>query len=63
MREQEHAIVLKEGVSLISVRPYKYLEIQKDEIEPLIREMLEAGINRLSMSLFFNLVLLVKDES
>ncbi|KAF8393178.1 hypothetical protein HHK36_021419 [Tetracentron sinense] len=38
----EHSIVLKEGSQPISVRPYRYPHIQKDEIERLIKEMLAA---------------------
>ncbi|XP_020691238.1 uncharacterized protein LOC110105899 [Dendrobium catenatum] len=43
-RELEHAITLKEGETPISVRPYHYPQIQKNEIEKLIREMLETEI-------------------
>ncbi|GJU49209.1 putative mitochondrial protein, partial [Tanacetum coccineum] len=43
-REHEHAIVLQDGAAPVSVRPYHYPQVQKDEIEKLVREMLEAGI-------------------
>ena len=59
-RAHDHAIVLKEGTSPISVRPYRYPQIVKDEIERIIAEMLAAKIIQLSTSPFSSPVLLVK---
>lgn len=39
-RGHEHAILLKEGCDPVSVRPYIYPQIQKNEIENLIQDML-----------------------
>ena len=43
-RSHDHVIVLKEGTSPISVRPYRYPQSVKDEVERLIAEMLGAEI-------------------
>lgn len=50
-RNHEHAILLKEGTNRVSVRPFRYLEAQKDEIEKLIHDMLKARIFPHSLSL------------
>nr|GEV11618.1 hypothetical protein [Tanacetum cinerariifolium] len=42
-RDHKHAIVLKSGTEPINVRPYRYPQLQKDEIEKLVGEMLEAA--------------------
>lgn len=59
-RGHEHAIVLKEGSNPVSIRPYRYPQSQKDEIERLIREMLAACIIKPSNSPYSSPVLLVK---
>jgi hypothetical protein len=59
-RSHDHSIVLKEGTSLISVRPYMYPYYQKFEIEKLIKELLAMGTIRPSQSSFSLPVLLVR---
>ena len=59
IKGHEHAIVLQEGSLPVNVRPYRYPQFQKDEIEWLIKEMLEAEIIRPSVSPYSSPVLLV----
>lgn len=61
-RSHEHRITMKEGSGPISVQPYRYAQIQKDEIEKLLTEMLQAGIVQPSTSPFSSPVLLVKKK-
>jgi len=59
-RSHDRSIMLKEGTSPISVRPYRYPYYQKSEIEKLIKELLVMGTIRPSQNSFSSPVLLVR---
>lgn len=61
-RTVDHHIHLTPSSSPVSVRPYKYPQFQKEEIEKLVEEMLQSGIIRDSHSAFSSLVLLVRKK-
>lgn len=52
-RHRDHAILMQPGASPVNVRPYRYPYFQKNEIEKLEREMLDASIIQHSSSPFF----------
>jgi hypothetical protein len=59
-RPNDHRIHLIPGTTPIAVRPYRYPQLLKDEIERQCSDMLEQGVIRPSTSLFSSPVLLVK---
>lgn len=59
---KNQAIILKESTSPVSVRPYRYLQAQKNEIECLVQEMLDVGIIQPSTSPLSSTMLLVKKK-
>lgn len=61
-RNADHKIPLKGGGEPVHVKPYRYPYIQKNEIEKLVKEMLQSGTIRPSVSPFSSPVLLVKKK-
>lgn len=61
-REVDHRILLNKGQPPVNVRLYRYLRVQKIEIERLIGEMLTAVIIRPSVGPYSSPVLLVKKD-
>lgn len=42
IRFHDHQIVLKEGSTPISIRPYRYTHYQKGEIKKIVKDLLES---------------------
>ncbi|XP_042031797.1 uncharacterized protein K02A2.6-like [Salvia splendens] len=61
-RRTDHRIPLLPGTDPVSVRPYRYNHLQKDEMEKLIAEMLSSGVIQPSTSPFSSPVLLVRKK-
>lgn len=59
-RRHDHRIPLKTNQEPISVRPFRYPQYQKAEIERMVQEFIDSGIIRPSTSPFSSPVLLVK---
>lgn len=62
IRENDHAIVIREGCGPVSVRPYQYAHSQKNEMERMIAEMLKAGVIQPSNRPYCSPVILVKKK-
>ncbi|CAJ2644108.1 unnamed protein product [Trifolium pratense] len=58
IREHDHVILLKPDANIPNLRPYRYPYYQKNEIEKIVKEMMQAGIIRHSTSPFSSPILL-----
>jgi len=61
-RGLDHKIILKPGTPPVNVRPYRYPTLQKDLIEKIVQEMLQAGVIRDSHSPYSSPIVLVKKK-
>ncbi|GAU45349.1 hypothetical protein TSUD_84720 [Trifolium subterraneum] len=61
-RAQSHQIKLYPDQGAVNARPYRYPHHHKEEIEKQVKELLEAGVIRQSMSAFSSPVILVKKK-
>lgn len=61
-RAIDHRIMVMPNQQPINVRPYKYGHVQKEEIEKLVVEMLQAEVIRPRRSPYSSPVLLVKKK-
>lgn len=61
-RTIDHRIHLLPGTAPVAVRPYRYAQLLKDELETQCAAMLEQGIIRPSTSAFSSPVLLVRKD-
>jgi len=61
-RTYDHAIHIQEGGYIPNLKPYKYLHHQKNEIERLMQEMVQAWIIRSSISPYSSPIILVKKK-
>ena len=60
VRSCDHRIHLQPNTAPVAVRPYRYPQLQKEELESQCAAMLSQGIIRPSTSAFSAPVLLVK---
>ncbi|KAL4377558.1 hypothetical protein GQ457_02G015650 [Hibiscus cannabinus] len=61
-RGQDHIISLVDEKTMIKVKPYRYPTWQKDEIEKMIKEMLDSGVIRDSNNNFSSPIVMVKKK-
>ncbi|GJU78624.1 putative mitochondrial protein [Tanacetum coccineum] len=61
-RSHDHQIPLMPNTPLINVRPYKHPPNQKDAIEGMVKELMDAGVIRASQSPFSSPIVMVKKK-
>ncbi|GJT31209.1 reverse transcriptase [Tanacetum coccineum] len=57
----DHRIPLKEGVTAVNIKPYRYPPVQKDTIEAMVKELLDSGMIGQSNSAFSSPIVMVKN--
>ncbi|GKC44291.1 putative mitochondrial protein, partial [Tanacetum coccineum] len=58
----DHKIPLKEGVTAVNIRPYRYPPTPKDTIEAMVKELLDTKVIRPSNSPFSSPIVMVKKK-
>lgn len=61
-RQCDHKIPLMEGATPVNIRPYRHPPSQKDAIESMVQELLEAKVIRPSNSPFSSPIVMVKKK-
>ncbi|KAJ8472206.1 hypothetical protein OPV22_026549 [Ensete ventricosum] len=61
-RQHDHRIPILSGKPPTNLRPYHYPHLQKDDIENIVKEMLDTGVIRPSCSPYSSPVLLVRKK-
>ncbi|GKA12045.1 putative mitochondrial protein [Tanacetum coccineum] len=61
-RSHDHKIPLVEGALLVNFRPYRHPPTQKDAIESMVKEILEARVIKKSHSPFASPIVMVKKK-
>lgn len=54
--------MLKEGAQSVNLKPYKYSNLKKNEIEGMVKEMLEIRVIRPGSSPYSSPIILVKKK-
>ena len=61
-RSHDHRIPLIEVTPPVNIRPYRHPPTQKDAIEAMVKELLEAGVIKPSHNPFASPVVMVKKK-
>ncbi|GJY42186.1 retrotransposon-related protein [Tanacetum coccineum] len=61
-RTHDHKIPLQEGTQPVNIRPYRHPPTQKNAIEAMVKELLEAGVIKHSTSPFASPIVMVKKK-
>lgn len=61
-RWQDHKKTFKEGAQPVNIRPYSYSNLYMDVIERMVKEMVDVGVIRSSISPYSIPVVLVKKK-